>query len=394
MFFKIAENLFTNLLGKPTPPLHEDGYKVWREDDGAKKPLKYKLLIDEPTLKVRRYESRKRKRSRIPVLLVPPLMITADVFDLHPKRSIVRSLLDRGFDVFLVDYGKPRRRDRNLSLSRYIEHRLHTAVRTVKTATGSQELSLVGYCLGGVFANCYAALHPRSGIRNLAVIGAPTDYSKLSFYQTLASVSRRPLEKLAEHYGYIPGPACNASFHLLHPDVVLKNPLKFIQSLRDPAYGDVVRKNGGRNLEYVNLTESAFKQLWTEVVIENRLHHDAFVVNGRTVNYGKIRSSFLVIAGKEDRLITTDCVFSVTAKLKKATDVTTKVVPGGHLGMLIGRRADKTWKTVGTWLETRSTKSKPVSRPKVVLPAAANVTSIAPRRSAKTVVEVPRRKAS
>jgi hypothetical protein len=44
MFFKLAESLFTNLLGKPTPPLHEDGYKVWREDDGAKKPLKYKLL--------------------------------------------------------------------------------------------------------------------------------------------------------------------------------------------------------------------------------------------------------------------------------------------------------------------------------------------------------------
>lgn len=391
MFFKLAESLFTNLLGKPTPPLHEDGYKVWREEDGAKKPLKYKLLLDEPTLKVRRYDSKKRKRSRIPVLLVPPLMITAEVFDLHPKRSIVRTLLDKGFDVFVVDYGKPRRRDRNLSLSRYIEHRLHSAVRLVKKTTGSNELSLVGYCLGGIFANCYAALHPRSGIRNLAIIGAPTDLSKLSFYQSLATVSRRPLEKLAEHYGYIPGPVINSAFHLLHPDAVIKNPLKFIQSLRDPGYGDVIRKNSGRNLEYINLSESAFKQLWTEVVIENRLHHDCFTVSGRTVNYGKINANFLAIAGKEDRLISTDCVLSVTQKLK-TKDVTTKVVPGGHLGMLVGRRAEKTWKTVGTWLETRSTKTATVKKPKAA-PLAAPITILKPRK-ASNVVELPKRKAS
>jgi hypothetical protein len=61
MIFKLAENIFTTFFGKPTPPIREE-YGTARADAR----LQYRLLLDQPTLKLRRYDSRKRKRSRIP----------------------------------------------------------------------------------------------------------------------------------------------------------------------------------------------------------------------------------------------------------------------------------------------------------------------------------------
>ena len=52
----------------------------------------------------------RRKRHPVPLLLVPPLGVTTEVFDLLPQRSLVRYMAARGFHTYLVDWGKPERR--------------------------------------------------------------------------------------------------------------------------------------------------------------------------------------------------------------------------------------------------------------------------------------------
>ncbi|MCS7080112.1 MAG: alpha/beta fold hydrolase [Chloracidobacterium sp.] len=370
MSLLLAERLFTAFFGPPTGPLEEDGYAEGRprRTAAAARPLRYELLIDAPTLKLRRYLPLRRPRRRLPILLVPPLMVTADVFELHPKRSLARYLVEQGYEVFLLDYGKPQARDRRLSLGRYIAHRVHQGVRLVKEATGCEELSLVGYCLGGIFANCYAALHPQAGIRNLVTIGTPTDFSAMTLHRVLAGVSRQPLEALAAHYGYIPAPVCNAAFHLLHPDAIMRHPVEFWRGLSDPDFVATPRPDGGRYLEYVNLTEAAFKQLWHNLVLGNELMTDQFTVGRRRVRYERIRAAVLVIASREDRLVSPAAVTAVTKKLT-TDDVTVRFVKGGHLGMLIGSQAQRTWRVTAEWLDTRSRLQRvAATKPTTVVP--------------------------
>ncbi len=375
MSLLLAERLFTSLFGPPTGPLGEEGYVGGRPRcaKAATRPLQYELLLDAPTLKLRRYRPLRRPRRCLPILLVPPLMVTADVFELHPKRSLARYLVESGYDVFLLDYGKPQARDRRLSLGRYIAHRVHQGVRLVKQVTGCDELSLVGYCLGGIFANCYAALHPQAGIRNLVTIGTPTDFSAMMLHRVLAGVSRQPLATLAAHYGYIPAAVCNAAFHLLHPDAILRHPVEFWRGLSDPDFIRTPRPDGGRHLEYVNLTEAAFKQLLNHLVLGNELMTGQFVVGRRRVCYERIRAAVLVIASREDRLVPPAAVTAVTDKLT-TKDVTVRFVKGGHLGMLISSQAQRTWQVTAEWLEQRSqlqrvTRAKPA--PVVPLPVGA-----------------------
>src|SRR5690606_5649746 len=46
-----------------------------------------------------------------PLLLVPPLMVTAEVYDVSPDTSAVAHLLHRGVDVWIVDFGAPEKQE-------------------------------------------------------------------------------------------------------------------------------------------------------------------------------------------------------------------------------------------------------------------------------------------
>ena len=45
----------------------------------------------------------------VPVVLIPPLAASSVIFDLLPQRSLVRYMLARGYDVYLIDWGEPER---------------------------------------------------------------------------------------------------------------------------------------------------------------------------------------------------------------------------------------------------------------------------------------------
>src|SRR5262245_47003526 len=118
----------------------------------------YDTVYERDKLHVRRYHhahTHVKPRYDLPVLLVPPLMVKPFIFDLSPGRSLVRHLLDRGFEVYLVDFGEPDAADHYVTLDNYVLDWLPTACQEVKGAAGSRELSLLGYCMGGLFGLMY-----------------------------------------------------------------------------------------------------------------------------------------------------------------------------------------------------------------------------------------------
>ena len=54
-----------------------------------------------------RYEPEKEKKHPVPVLLVYALILRPYILDLLPGNSLVEHLLGEGFDVYLLDWGRP-----------------------------------------------------------------------------------------------------------------------------------------------------------------------------------------------------------------------------------------------------------------------------------------------
>jgi putative long chain acyl-CoA synthase len=101
------------------------------------------------------------ERPRPPIVLVPPMMISADVWDVSPSTSAVAALHAAGMDPWVIDFGSPDLEDGGLERT-LTDHvvAVSDAVDLVTAATG-RSVHLAGYSQGGMF--CYqAAAYRRS----------------------------------------------------------------------------------------------------------------------------------------------------------------------------------------------------------------------------------------
>ncbi len=115
------------------------------------------VLYERGTLRLYHYLPQADELYRVPILLVMATTNKAYVFDLAPGQSMVEYLLQQGFDVYVIDWEPPLPEERSLSLADYTQDFIPTCVQMVIDDSGEPDLSIVGYCMGGVLSLIYAA---------------------------------------------------------------------------------------------------------------------------------------------------------------------------------------------------------------------------------------------
>ena len=81
----------------------------------------HEIVYEEDTLRLLRYRRDTPAVYAEPVLICYALVNRPYIVDLQPDRSVVRQLLARGFDVYLIDWGVPSAADRSMTLQDYID---------------------------------------------------------------------------------------------------------------------------------------------------------------------------------------------------------------------------------------------------------------------------------
>src|SRR4030095_9471187 len=75
----------------------------------------FELVHEERGYRLRRSARIADQQVRAPLLLVPPLMVASEVYDISPDVSAVAFLQRAGVDVWLVDFGAPEREEGGMS---------------------------------------------------------------------------------------------------------------------------------------------------------------------------------------------------------------------------------------------------------------------------------------
>mgnify|MGYP003566027592 CR=1 FL=1 len=80
------------------------------------------VVYTEDKMKLLHYHRRvkKKKLHKTPVLIVYALINRYIMLDLEPGRSFIQNLLNEGLDVYLIDWGYPKRNDRWITLDDYV----------------------------------------------------------------------------------------------------------------------------------------------------------------------------------------------------------------------------------------------------------------------------------
>jgi len=301
-----------------------------------------------------RYRSDQREHT-VPILLVFALINRPEIFDLRPGNSFVEFLLASGFDVFLVDWGVPDEADADMGLAEFICDELHWAVRETLRACGTDELTLLGWCIGGTLCAIYCALHPAGAVRNAVLLTTPIEPNR-SLYASWVGHDEFDVELIAERYRVVPGSGIDWANKLMKPVTnYLTTYRRLFQSIlggNDPRLGyQGMAKWVADNPPFPG---KAYREWITWMYQENKLVTGGVYLRGQRVDLAQIEQNLLVVTADGDHIAPPAGTIPIL-ELVASEDVTHLERQGGHIGLMAGSKAkQEIWPELADWLRERS----------------------------------------
>ena len=330
-------------------------------------------VIDEgPQRTVHRYHpaeaAPRGRRDAPPVLLLPPLAAPAVCFDLRRGCSVAEHLVLGGRPTYLVDYGEIEFADRALGLEHWIEDVVPRAIRVASEDAGGRPVQLVGWCLGGIFSLLALAGDPQLPVASAALIASPFDFSKVPLVAPLRPIAAVTggvgITQLYRLLGGAPAPLVKRGYQMAGIDKYLMKPWTVLSNLHDRellAQIEAVDAFMDRMHAYPGRT---FGQLYHRFFRTNDLADGRFAVTGGTLDLADLRLPVLSVAGRGDGIAPVAACHHVAALLPNA-QVELATAPGGHLGVLTGRRAaGTTWKILDEFLDATGAATRRARKPK------------------------------
>ncbi|HEX4361355.1 MAG TPA: alpha/beta fold hydrolase [Pseudonocardia sp.] len=283
---------------------------------------------------------------RPPVLLVPPLGAPDFAYDLRRGCSLVEHLLRAGREVYLVDYGTISFGNRGLGIEFWVENVVPRSVHRVSGHSGGLPVHVVGWCLGGIFALLTAADRANLPAHTVTAVASPFDVTAVPLVAPLrplaAITGGRLVSSVYQALGSIPAPMVKWAFQLSSVDKYLTKPLTVLSRLDDR---DVLEQ-----IEAVDYLMShmhgypgrTFGQIYHLMLRANDLGDGGLDLDGRRIDLADVRVPVLVVAGENDVIAPLRAVRRGAELLTGSPEVRFETAPGGHLGVLTGRRARTT----------------------------------------------------
>ena len=323
--------------------------------DTGDEPSPFDVVGRTPVYRLRRYFPEHRGRGRPAVLLVPPLMLTAEVYDVDPHVSGVAALAELGVDPWVVDFGAPEREEGGLQRT-LADHVLAVsdAIDRVREAVG-EDVHLAGYSQGGMFCYQVAAYRRNAGIRSLIAFGSPVDVHLLApaglpiagIADVAATLADAVLSRTS-----VPPYLSRRVFQMLDPLKTARNRLNFLMQLhnRDAL---LAREGSRRFLEvdgWVAWPGPAVAEFATQFLAHNRMLSGGFTIGERMVSLADIDLPTLAVVGTRDEIANPPAVRAIRRAVP-AADIWELTVDAGHMGLVVGRGArEETWPIVAQWI--------------------------------------------
>jgi polyhydroxyalkanoate synthase subunit PhaC len=295
-----------------------------------------------------RYRRSAPARLKTPVLLVPSLINRHYVLDLLPGKSFVEWLLERGHDVWCIDWGTPADEDRYLSFDDVCDRYLGRALNKTGRA------HVLGYCMGGTLAVLHASVHPER-FASLTALAAPVRFSEAGLLGLWTQSKQFEPESMVEGLGNVPWQLLQSSFHMLRPTLNLSKAVHMIDRALDDEFLDgflALETWGGDNVSFPG-------EVW-RTWVEDLYRGDAFArgtfaLSGKPARLEGVTCPLLVVTFEHDSIVpkasAADLYDRAGSRDKHALHLS-----GGHVGAVVSRgAAKKLWPALSDFWSARET---------------------------------------
>ena len=296
-----------------------------------------------------------------PLLLVPPLMVASEVYDISPDVSAVAYLSRQGVDVWLVDFGAPERQEGGMdrTLDDHVRA-VSEAIDRVRKATG-KDVHLCGYSQGGMFCYQAAALRRSEGLASIITAGSPVDLHRQlnlneDVTERLVAGLRAALSWPLSRIEGLPGMFTSTGFKLMSARKEAMALLDFVRKLHDR---QALEKREAKRLflggeGFVAWPGPAFRKFVDDVIVGNRLASGGFVIDGQTVTLADLTCPILYFVGSRDEMGRPSSVRGIRRAAPRVEQLYELPLKAGHFGLVVGSTAlTVTWPSVVSWMRWR-----------------------------------------
>jgi len=269
-----------------------------------------KVIYQNDLMQLIQYEPTTEQVHKTPLLIIPPWINKFYILDLKEKNSFVRWVLDQGYTVFMISWVNPDETLADKAFDDYMAEGPLAALDAIKAATGEEEVTAIGYCIGGTLLAAtlaYMAEQQDKRIKAATFFTAQVDFSEAG--ELTLFVDDEQLKNLEGRMesGYLEGRDMAATFNMLRAnDLIWFFVVNNYLLGKDPFPFDLLYWNS----DTTRLPRTTHLYYLREMYNNNNLvKPGALSMKGVPIDLTKITTPAYFQAGKEDHIAPYPSVF-------------------------------------------------------------------------------------
>jgi polyhydroxyalkanoate synthase len=275
------------------------------------------------------------------VLLIPSMINGSEILDLLPGKSFTRWMAGQGFDVYLLDWGRPVE-DEGLQSLDDVTKRITDVAAFIQGRT-KKPVNTIGYCMGGTLLLGAAAVQPEL-FGKLVLLSAPWDFHAGDPRMMAQVMTGTPVAlQLLEAKNVLPVDWIQNIFARVNPALAIKKFSNFADMVSGGTDEELFIAvedwlNGGQDL-----SAGVARACILDWYRANK------PVKGGWVDLSLLKNHpVLIVAADKDILVPSESAVAASQQLSSAEIIKP---PCGHISLMAGKNAQSmVWEPVFKWL--------------------------------------------
>jgi len=275
-----------------------------------------KVVFQNELMELIQYTPQTETTFEIPLLLSPPWINKYYIMDLAPGRSFVEWAVTHGHTVFAISYRNPDESMRNVTLDDYLLRGPYDALEVIADITGTDQVNIVGLCLGGsltVMLMAHLAANGGHRVRSATLLNTLVDFSEpgpMGRFLDKTSVERMTTQM--SRRGYLDASEMARMFDLLRARDLVWNYVVsgWLMGEQPPAF-DILAWNGDGTRMPADMHSFYLRCCY----LENQLARGQMTLAGTRLDLDRITADSYVLSAKDDHIAPWKSAYTTTSLL-------------------------------------------------------------------------------
>jgi len=266
---------------------------------------KGKVVYRNELMELIQYEPTTRQVYKTPLLVIPAWINKYYILDLHPENSLVKWLVDEGYTVFIISWVNPGEKLSKKTFDDYLADGPLAAMDAIEEITGEEEISIMGYCLGGTLTAvtlAWLAAHKFSHrVKSATYLTTMVDFAESGELSVFIDEEQlKNLEAKMSESGYLEGSDMANTFNMLRAnDLIWSFVVNNYLLGRDPFPFDLLYWNADSTRMPATMHSYYLRNMYQKnLLVKPR----ALKICGVPIDLTKIKTPAYILSTREDHI--------------------------------------------------------------------------------------------